>query len=143
MWTLNGMTKLRPLAALVLRLAVGSAFLLLHGWKKMQTAGGEFDWGASFAARDVAPALLLYIAVYTEVLGGLGLILGFLTRWAALGLLAVMAYAIFQVHLPKGDGFAEMEKAFIFSAGLIGILALGPGGLSVDRFVFGPKVVAD
>jgi putative oxidoreductase len=77
----------------------------------------------------------------TEMFGGLGLILGFLTRIPALGIAVEMVGAIFLVHLPngffmnwagnqKGEGFEYHLLAIAVAATL---LLRGAGAYSVDR----------
>lgn len=48
------------------------------------------------------PAPLAFLAIAAEFFGGLGLILGFLTRIAAFGIAVNMAVAIATVHYPFG-----------------------------------------
>lgn len=68
---------------LPLRPVMGAAFLL-HGWPKIQSPFGWMGPEAPF------PAVLLALAALAEFAGGLALILGFLTRLGALGVIAVM-----------------------------------------------------
>lgn len=142
MWTLNFLSKLKGLAPLVLRGVLGVSFFVFHGMDKMQ--GGKdsaWDWGAAFASgmAEKAPTALLYVAAWTEFLGGLALILGLLTRWASLGLLCVMLYAIFVVH--AADPYGAKEKAIAYAGMLIVLLGTGPGKLSLDAMFFGRKGV--
>ena len=83
--------------------------------------------------------------VAAELLGGLAMIVGFLVRPAAVGLIIVMLVAIAKVHAPngffinwsmtpgKGHGF-EMNLALIAMA--LGVLFGGAGWLSIDRCIF-------
>ena len=141
MWsTLLFLSRFKPVTPLVLRVAAGFGFFYLHGLGKLQPTG-EWDWGKSFAASGDAPEMLLYVAAWGEFLGGFTLIFGFLTRWAALGLLGIMGYALFGIH--AGDPIARRELAIVYSALLIGVLTLGPGQFSLDRQFFGKKAVPE
>jgi putative oxidoreductase len=77
----------------------------------------------------------------TEFLGGLGLILGALTRIAALGLAVDMTVGVYLVHWhngffmnwsghQKGEGF---EFHILVVAMAIVLMARGGGAASVDR----------
>jgi len=127
---------------LLLRGLVGGAFFFVHGMNKI-CPGGEWDWGKAFASKPDAPEFLLYIAAWTEFLGGAAILLGLLTRWAALGITGVMAYAIFGVHWHQGfaahvaygrmQGF---ELAAAFAAASLALVFTGPGSISADRILF-------
>jgi putative oxidoreductase len=83
---------------LLLRLAMGAAFIF-HGWPKIQH---PFGWMGPDAS---VPGVLQFLAALSEFGGGMALILGLLTRLAALGIGATMTVAITTVHLPHGDPF--------------------------------------
>jgi putative oxidoreductase len=142
MWTLQFLGKLQGLLPLLLRAMVGASFALSHGYGKL-FPGGSFDGGKAFAASGMAPSFLLYLGAWTEFLAGLGLLAGLFTRWAAIGILAVMIYAIFGIH--AGQGFAlhvvgtqaqGSEPALCYATMCLCIMAVGPGSLSLDRLFF-------
>jgi putative oxidoreductase len=126
------------LGMLLLRLAMGAAFMI-HGWPKIQNATG---WMGSDA--EIPPALQACAAV-AEFGGGIGLIVGFLTPLAALGIAATMGVAIAKVHLPAGHPFVDLqgghsyELAAVYLAGALAILLVGAGRFSVDRCLFGRR----
>ena len=84
------------------------------------------------------------LAAFIEFLGGVALIVGFLARPAALGLIVVMLVAVSKVHVQhgfflnwnmtpgKGHGW-EFNLALIAMA--LAILIGGAGMLSVDRLI--------
>jgi putative oxidoreductase len=126
---------------LLVRLALGIV-MFPHGAQKLL---GWFD-GHGFAATmqglgQMLPSAIVFLVIVIEFFGALGLILGFLGRVAALGVLAVMLGALFMVHLPHGffmnwtgqqagEGF---EYHILASAMALAILIKGSGSLSVDR----------
>jgi putative oxidoreductase len=59
---------------------------------------GNPDWGLGLPF----PALLAYLAAYTEVIGALLLLLGLATRWISVPLIITMLVAIFAVHWEHG-----------------------------------------
>jgi putative oxidoreductase len=89
------------------------------------------------------PAPVALLIICTEFFGGLGLIVGLLTRIAALGIGVEMIGAIFIVHLPngffmnwsgtqKGEGFEYHLLAIAMAATL---LLRGAGAFSADRAI--------
>ena len=126
----------------ILRLAAG-IMIFPHGLQK------TFGWfgGAGFSAqmagfeRGHIPAVFAFLAIMTEFLGGLGLLLGVLTRIAAFGLAVDMVVAVYIVHWrnglfmnwsgqQKGEGF---EFHILVIAMAIVLMARGGGAASVDR----------
>lgn len=121
---------------LLVRVVVGIAFIL-HGWPKIQH---PLDWMQTFGMQDAAPGILQLLAALAEVAGGAGLVLGFLTPLAALGLLATMGYALFRVHIPAGDPFVAQGRSWELAAVYFCVSAMflltGPGRMSVDAHLF-------
>lgn len=120
---------------LLLRIGVGVVFAV-HGWQKLDGGVSNFA-SSSLAAMNVpAPELVAWLMTIAEGIGGLLLIVGFLTRLVTLPLIAILVGAILLV---KDDvGFivsnapgAELDTALL--AGLLGLLFIGPGRLSMDR----------
>lgn len=134
--TLSFLKKLRWLAPLLLRGAIGVSFFWFHGRPKLLAGEGweTWDWGQDFASKG-SPAFLYYIAAFTEFLGGAALLLGLLTRLAAVGLMGVMLYAIFEIHLH--DPYKAKELAIAYASGCLALAVIGPGPLSLDRLFFG------
>jgi len=93
------MVKRQDLALLFLRVGVG-IILAAHGTMKLADPVGTANQFASLGIPLPWAAVLLAIA--GEFAGGLGLILGALTRAAALGPLLTMVGAILAVHLGNG-----------------------------------------
>ena len=129
---------LERLAVLILRLFLGFAFMM-HGSQKVLGAfGGPGIAGVAgmLTKLGLEPAqILAWVLSVTEFVGGICLVLGFLTRFWAAGLVIDMGVAIANVHMPNGffaskNGF-ELPLAFGVMA--LVILLTGPGSLSVDR----------
>jgi putative oxidoreductase len=87
------------------------------------------------------PAPVALLIICTEFFGGMGLIVGLLTRIAALGIGVEMIGAIFMVHLQngffmnwygtqKGEGYEYHLLAIAVAAAL---LLRGSGAFSLDR----------
>jgi putative oxidoreductase len=129
-------------ALTILRLVLGVVFFA-HGAQKLLGWFGGYGLTATVGAftHMGMPAPLVYLIIATEFFGGLGLILGFLTRIPALGIGCLMVGAIFLVHLPngffmnwannqKGEGIEYHLMAIAMAAVL---LLRGAGAFSVDR----------
>ncbi|PYN50190.1 MAG: hypothetical protein DME00_06455 [Candidatus Rokuibacteriota bacterium] len=126
------------LAVLILRLFLGFAFMM-HGSQKLLGAfggGGIAGVAGMLSKLGLEPSqILAWVLSITEFVGGVCVVLGFLTRFWAAGLVIDMAVAIFKVHMANGffaskNGF-ELPLAFGVMA--LVILLTGPGSLSVDR----------
>ena len=129
---------LERLAVLILRLFLGFAFMM-HGSQKVLGAfGGPGIAGVAgmLTKLGLEPAqILAWVLSITEFVGGICLVLGFLTRFWAAGLVIDMGVAVAKMHLPNGffaskNGF-ELPLAFGVMA--LVILLTGPGSVSVDR----------
>lgn len=125
----TGWTKFAPMLS---RLVIGLSFLL-HGLQKLQ---GDSAIGFFSQVGIPAPGLLGPLVTWVEILAGLALILGLMTHLASKLLVIVMLVAVFTVHLGSG-GFLTAsggpELPLIIIAGLVNILAFGPGMWALDK----------
>ncbi|MBW3625344.1 MAG: DoxX family protein [Armatimonadetes bacterium] len=122
-------------AALILRLVLGITFFMHGAQKVLGWFGGNGLAGtAEFMGGMGIPAILAYVVAFTEFFGGIAVLLGLLTRLAALGITFVMLGAIFMVHLK--NGFFASNQGFEFPFVLLGIalalVAYGAGRWSLD-----------
>jgi len=119
---------------LIGRLLVGGGFLLF-GYQKL-VVFGPVGTGAFLGSvyHAPAPALAAWVAIAVEILGGLGIVLGFQTRWVAAVLALWCLFTALAFHLPLGDpgNIAEVFKNLVMAGGLVYIVAYGAGGLSID-----------
>ena len=127
---------MQPYGPAVLRLAVGAVFVA-HGAQKLfgVWGGGGLDGTAAFFTQlGLAPAFPLAVLVgVTEFAGGLMLILGAFTLYAALALVINMLVAVWKVHFAAGF---FLPSGYEFNIALVGALVslmlTGAGALSVD-----------
>ena len=136
---------MRPtdIALLVLRLTL-AIVLWPHGAQKALGLFGGPGITATVAGLSGhmgLPAIVVYLVIAVEFLGPIALVLGVLTRLAALGIAVDMACAAFLVHLPNGFfmNFAGNQKGegveyFIYAVGVaLAILIAGPGRIALMK----------
>jgi putative oxidoreductase len=127
----------------ILRVFLGIV-IFPHGAQKIFGWFGGYGFAgtmANFTDRMHIPWFFALLALLAESLGSWGLIIGFLTRIAAFGVLCNMIVAILLVHLPngffmnwggkqKGEGF---EYHLLAIGMCIAVMIAGGGKWSVDR----------
>jgi putative oxidoreductase len=122
------------LALLVLRVWLGLTMLLNHGLAK---AKGFSSMASNFAdPLGVGNTTSLALVVLAEVVASALLILGLLTRFAALMLAVTMAVAFLIAHKGALSGDRSGELAFIYLAGYVTLLLAGAGRFSLDKSLF-------
>ena len=131
-------SRLTTTAITVLRVALGFLFAA-HGWQKFNEwtiAGTQ----AAFTQMGVPAAnVSAPFVAGLELIGGIALILGVLTRVVAALLAVNMIGAFFLVHASAGV-FADKggyELVLLLGAAALALALTGAGGFSVDRAVFG------
>ncbi len=125
------------------RVVLGAVFFA-HGAQKALGWWGGYGFSGTmgfFTHQMGIPAPLAFLAIMAEFLGGLGLIVGTVSRVAAFGIFSNMAVAIATVHWSngffmnwfgnqKGEGF----EYHLLAMGLAALIMInGAGALSVDR----------
>jgi putative oxidoreductase len=142
-------------ATAILRVVLGIVFFA-HGAQKMLGWFGGFGFAGTmgfFTGMMHIPAPLAFLAIAAEFFGGIGLILGFLTRIAAFGIGVNMLVAIMTVHhtfgffmnwagTQKGEGF---EFHLLVLAMVAFLMIRGGGAFSIDRLltVSAPSRIAE
>ena len=134
---LNSNASFAPLA---LRVPVGITFMA-HGAQKLFGAfgGGGLEGTAQWMATiGLEPGYLMALmAGGAEFLGGLFILIGLLTRPAALVLAITMLVAILSVHI--GNGLFMANNGYEFGLALLAVsvslVFSGAGKLGVDGFI--------
>jgi putative oxidoreductase len=119
---------------LLLRWALAAVFIY-HGWQLV--GGPDHEWGAAWQKGENAqPAPVQMAVAWGELIGGIALAVGFLTRAAALGIIAIMAGAIGTVHLEKGFDITKggFEYNVVLIVMCVCLVLGGPGPFAVDHF---------
>ena len=128
--------KLRPLALLLLRWALGIIFIY-HGWPKL--FGKMQIFIQAFEGLGL-PAWSVYAVGVVELFGGGLLIAGLFTRAAAIFLMLDMAGALWKYNL--GEGFQavrEYELPLTLCAAAFVIATVGAGAISLDQLIYGKR----
>jgi putative oxidoreductase len=135
-------------AVTFLRLVLGVVFFA-HGAQKALGWFGGYGFSGTmgfFTGMMHIPAFLAVLAIAAEFLGGLGLIVGLLTRVAAFGIFCNMVVAVVMIHhqfgffmnwagTQKGEGF---EFHLLVLAITLFLMIRGGGAASVDRLLSSP-----
>lgn len=128
------------------RVILGVVFFA-HGAQKLLGWFGGHGLNATIGMfRDQLgiPAPLAYLAIAAEFFGGLGLIVGFLARVAAVGVAVTMAVAMVKVHLQHGfflNWFGDkqghgFEYHLLALALALVVIVHGAGAFSLDRALY-------
>jgi putative oxidoreductase len=133
---LNFLNRLHPVGLLVLRLALG-AVMIAHGYQKV--FGGMTQFTGMLSHMGI-PGWMGYLTAAAEFGGGILVVVGFLTRFAAFAILVDMLVAICKVHLSHGffsknGGF---EFPMVLAAVAFSLILTGGGPIAID-WLWGSK----
>jgi len=123
---------------LALRLSLGAVFLGT-GWGKLhnlsQLTSFFTELGIPFPGANAT------MVAGIELVGGALILLGLLTRFAALPLMAIMAVAILTAKRPEIDGIRSLLAfdEFTYLSGFLWLFVAGAGRASLDALLFGRK----
>ncbi len=127
------LTKYRNLAIFLLRLIIAAIFLSAAYAKVMFWS--PLPEGVVMSATMVN--LMKFLSV-VEAIGAIALIIGFMTRWAALGLGIIMVGAIYMMQFTMGIGFmTSTGPGWAFPAMILGscivLMVFGAGKWKIWR----------
>src|SRR6516164_5704333 len=148
MFKLPSETMWQKWAPLPLRLIVGYGFLA-HGWAKLSRGPAGF---AKLPEQIGAPMpeATAWVSTFIEILGGLAVLAGAFVAVVSVPLIVMMLVAMFTVHLRYGFsaintigltadgphfGPPGIEVNLLYIAGLLALILLGAGPLSIDRLL--------
>jgi putative oxidoreductase len=114
------------------RLLIGLPFAM-SGFGKLTAAGATRQ--LITASGLPFPVLALAVAIAVELGGGLSLIAGFRTRFAAatLAVFSIAAALAFHTNLADQNQMIHFLKNVMITGGLLQIVAFGAGALSIDN----------
>jgi len=119
---MNGKAFLLPLARLLM-----SSLFVWDGIVQLRIPGGTAQYFVS--VHILLPNIAVWISILVHLLGGLALLAGFYSRWAAALLVLVCLGTAFGVHLPAGDqnNMIHFYKNLVMTGGFLYVIAFGPG----------------
>jgi putative oxidoreductase len=131
---LQVLSKLRGLALLLGRLAVGLLFLST-GWGKVHNLEKVTAFFTSLGIP--MPHFQAILVGYSELLCGTALVVGLLTRLATVPLIVSMIVAILTAKWPDLHGLFDLIgfEEFTYLVVLVMIAILGPGPISLDAIL--------
>lgn len=117
-------------ALLLLRVVAGLAMLILHGWPKVANFGDYSEKFMNFLG--LGQSIPLGLAIFGELVCAALIVIGLLTRFAALGLGITMGVAFFMAHGGQLSGPGSGEMAMLYLLICAVIFMAGPGKFSLD-----------
>jgi putative oxidoreductase len=91
-----------------------------------------------FTSLDVPmPNIAIWVSIPVHLLGGLAILVGYKTRWAAALLVLLCLGTAFGVHLPAGDmdNMMNFYKNLVMAGGFLYVINFGAGAISFDEGV--------
>jgi putative oxidoreductase len=124
--------SLQPIGLLGMRIALG-AVMIAHGYPKVT---GIHNVEKMLAGMGIPP-WMAYLTAGAEFVGGILIIVGLLTRPAALALLVDMVVAIDKVHWKNGlTGEGNYQLPMTLAAISMALLFFGAGPIALDAIVW-------
>jgi putative oxidoreductase len=125
--------RLHPLALLALRVVLG-IIMIAHGYPKVTNIPKTMGMLHSLSI----PQWMAYLTAAAEFAGGILLIVGLLTRLAALAVCIDLIVAIDKVHWKNGlRGPMGFEFPMSVATIAFALIFLGAGAISLDAVLFG------
>jgi putative oxidoreductase len=120
-------TYLPPLGRLLM-----SSLFIWDGVLQLRSPSGFAQYLAS--VHVPIPNVTIWISIAIHLLGGLALLVGYKTRWAATLLALFCIGTAFAVHLPVGDqaNMIDFYKNLVMAGGFLYVIAFGAGAFSID-----------
>ena len=117
----------------LIRILVG-AFMIYHGLEvfDQDKMNGYGKWLSDLHFSN--PSIMAYLGKGTELVGGVFLALGFLTRLFLIPLIITMAVISFKMG--HGKIFMDDQHPFLFILLFLVFFFTGPGRWSLDKIVF-------
>ncbi|MEZ5924988.1 MAG: DoxX family protein [Hyphomicrobiaceae bacterium] len=108
-----------------------AAIFIIAGVQKISGYEGTAGWMSSMGV----PGALLPLVILLEIGGGLALLLGVLSRWAALALAAftLLAGLIFHFDFADQTQSIMFMKNLAIAGGLLMVYAAGPGAYAMRQ----------
>lgn len=127
---------LSSVGLLILRVGIGGMMLIGHGWGKLTTYSENLHtWGDPIG---LGPEVSLTLMVFAEAFCAFAIVLGVLTRWAAIPLVFGMGVAAFVAHGADPffmSGGRAKEPALLYLVPFLTLVFTGAGRYSIDSMI--------
>jgi putative oxidoreductase len=120
----------------LIRIIVG-VFLIYHGWEIFDTIKMKEYATWDMFKKNSSPSLMPYLGKGSELIGGLLLAIGLLTRVGCVVIIGTMLYISFIIG--NGKIWYDDQYPFLFILLALVFIFTGPGNLSVDKMIFNKK----
>ena len=142
------MSKYSSWGLLGLRLVTGAGFIV-HGWAKISRGTAGFEKLLTLLGVPL-PHFMGVMVPYVELLGGIAILVGLMTRMVSIPLIAVMLTAMFTIHIHYGFSSIQTigltaqgpqfgppgyEINLLYIAILLFLMTHGAGSFSLDRLL--------
>ena len=109
-----------------------SIIFIMSGFGKLGTVEGTAGYMASMGIP--APGLTVWLVIALEILGGIAILVGFFTRYAAWALAAFCVASGYLGHYQPDDQMQMISfmKNLAMAGGFLALAAAGAGSLSID-----------
>jgi putative oxidoreductase len=114
------------------RVLMSSAFI----WDGVLQLRAPAATAAYIASLNIPmPNVAVWVSIAIHLLGGLGILIGLKTRWAAAVLALFCLGTAFGIHLPAGDmaNMINFYKNLVMAGGFLYVIAFGAGAVSADE----------
>jgi len=119
-----------------IRILIG-IFLIYHGCEIFDAAKMREYAAWDMFKKSSTPSFMPYLGKVAELIGGLMLAIGLLTRFACLIIIGAMIYIAFIIG--NGKIWYEDQYPFLFVMFSLVFIFTGPGNLSLDKLIFNKK----
>ena len=117
-----------------MRLTLG-AVMTVHGYHKVF---GGLHHHVEFVSSLGLPGWTAYLSALAEFVGGLMVLAGFFTRFAALAICIDLSVAIWKVHFHNGlTGNGGMESPLALASLAFALIFFGAGPIAIDHVLRG------
>ncbi|KJS20906.1 MAG: membrane protein [Hoeflea sp. BRH_c9] len=109
-----------------------SIMFISAGFSKLGAVEGTTGYIASLGLP--VPGVTVWLTIALEILGGIAILVGFFTRYAAWALAAFCVLAGFLAHYQPADQMQMIifMKNIAIAGGFLALVAAGPGAWSID-----------
>jgi putative oxidoreductase len=120
-------TYAQPLGRLLM-----SSFFIWAGISNLNNMSGRVQYLAS--VHVPLPDIAVWVVMAIHLIGGLLILVGYQTRWAALVLAIYCLITAFGAHLRVGDAvnMTYFYKDLVMAGGFLYVFSVGAGALSID-----------